>query len=98
MKLEWGKKIHCPACALPFYSMQKTSLTCPNCGNKFEISELNNKKASGIAMDEAAEADEKIALAGFEFMDEDADLDISDDADNLSDDEVMEDIKLVDEE
>ena len=98
MKLEWGKKIHCPACALPFYSMQKTSLICPNCGNKFEISELNSKKNSYVAMDEVAESDEKIALAGFEFIDEEADVDLGDGSDNLSDDEVIEDIKLVDEE
>ncbi|MDR0630901.1 MAG: FYDLN acid domain-containing protein [Holosporales bacterium] len=48
MKLEWGKKIHCPACMLPFYSLQRTSLLCPNCGNScgnsFLNSELNLRK------------------------------------------------------
>ena len=98
MKLEWGKKVYCPACALPFYSMQKTSLTCPNCGNKFEISDLVLKKGSNVAMDEVVDSDERIALSGFEFMDEEPDVSLVDETDDLSDDEVMEDIKLVDEE
>ncbi len=98
MKLEWGKKVYCPSCALPFYSMQKTSLVCPNCGNKFDISELHTKKTSNVAMDEITDTDEKIALSGFEFMEEEADVDVGDDSNELTDDEVMEDIKLVDEE
>lgn len=97
MKIEWGKKVNCPACALPFYSMQKTSLVCPNCGNNFELSELFSKKGTSIAMDEVVESDEKIALSGFGFM-EDDDVDLAEENDDISDGEVIDDIKLVDEE
>lgn len=76
MKLEWGKKVCCPKCATPFYSMKKTSLICPNCGHKFEISELTNKKNTKIARDEMVEYDEKIAVTDFGQMDEDAAVEI----------------------
>ncbi len=98
MKLEWGKKVYCPSCALPFYNMQKTSLECPNCGNKFDLSELNIKKGSHVAMDEVADMDDKIALSNFGFPDNDSDVDLVDEADDLSDKDVIDDIKLVDEE
>ena len=98
MKLEWGKKVCCPACASPFYSMQKTSLVCPKCANKFKITELTSKKSLNIAMDETAEADERIALSDFDLADDDADIDFVDEDENLSEDDVISDIKLVDEE
>lgn len=97
MKLEWGKKVYCPSCSVPFYSMQKSALTCPNCDNKFNVSDLTNKKAPSVVMDEAEEADERIALSGFEFL-EDESTDLVDDSDELADEEVIEDIKMVDEE
>jgi hypothetical protein len=35
MKLEWGKKVSCPACALRLYDLRASSITCPYCGNVF---------------------------------------------------------------
>lgn len=96
MKLEWGKKVYCPACTMPFYSMQKVSLICPNCGSKFELTDLVAKKGANIAMDEVVDTDDRIALPGFEFMDEHPDVGLGEDTDDLSSDEVMDDIKLVD--
>lgn len=97
MKLEWGKKINCLACALPFYSMQKTNLVCPSCGHKFDISELNTKKMASIPLDIDTEIDDKVALSSFGFTDNTDEIDLSDDSD-LTDKDVIEDIKLVDDE
>ena len=97
MKLEWGKKVNCLACAMPFYSMQKTTLVCPYCGHKFDISELNSKKLSVIPLDIDDEIDDKVALSGFGFEDSADDIDLTDDSD-LADKEVIEDIKLIDNE
>ncbi|MDR2667211.1 MAG: FYDLN acid domain-containing protein [Holosporales bacterium] len=100
MKLEWGKKIYCPACGLPFYDMQKTSLSCPNCGHKFSSVDLTVKKNSAIAMDEVPDIDDKNPLSNFEFEEEEeVDVGFVDDADDLSTkEEIMDEIKLVDEE
>lgn len=95
MKLEWGKKVNCPACALPFYTMQKTELECPSCGHEFNISELNTKKLNASPIE--PESDEKIALSSFEFEDNSEDIDLSEESD-LADKEVIEDIKLMDDE
>lgn len=96
MKLEWGKKVNCLACSMPFYSMQKTTLVCPNCGHKFDISELNTKKMTSIPLD-IEDLDEKVVLSSFGFSDNADDIDLSDDSD-LADKEVIEDIKLIDDE
>ncbi|MDR1391016.1 MAG: FYDLN acid domain-containing protein [Holosporales bacterium] len=97
MKLEWGKKIYCPACALPFYNMQKTSLVCPNCGNKFDILDLVSKKGDNVAMDEVIDLDEKIALSTFGF-EEEGDADFIDEGEKLSEkEEIIDDIQLFDE-
>lgn len=99
MKIEWGKKICCPACALPFYSMQKTSLECPSCGNKFDISSLSSKKSSIASMDEVVENDEQIVLEKFDLeenFDVDTENDTSTDDDELLDDEDVSKVVLVD--
>ena len=95
MKLEWGKKVNCPACALPFYSMQKSALTCPNCGNKFDISELNTKKLNTVSLDLEADFDDKIPLSDFVFDDSTDEIGLHETAD-LEDKEVLDDMKLVD--
>lgn len=97
MKLEWGKKVNCLACAMPFYSMQKTSLVCPYCGNKFDISELSAKKMAGQPLDIEEDIDDKAAFSNFGLSEEVDDIELDDDSD-LSDKEVIDDIKLVDEE
>ena len=93
MKLEYGKKIACPACALPFYDMQKSSLVCPNCNYSFDISEIKYKKVNNTAMDELDLDDKVVDIPGFEFND-----DVVVSADNVvdlgDDDDALEDIKI----
>lgn len=95
MKLEWGKKVNCPACALSFYSMQKTSLVCPHCGNKFDISELTSRKRTKIAMDETSDYDDNPVLSGFEDLSEETESSIEED-DDISASDVIKDMKFVD--
>jgi hypothetical protein len=100
MKLEWGKKIYCPFCALPFYDMQKASLSCPNCGHKFNATDLTVKKNNTIAMDEVSDIDDKNSLSSIEFEEEvEVGAVFADDTDDLSTkDGIIDEIKLVDEE
>ncbi|MDR1288843.1 MAG: FYDLN acid domain-containing protein [Holosporales bacterium] len=97
MKLEWGRKIGCPACALPFYDLRRSSVSCPHCGNSFEISDLHSKKGAVGAMDEV-EIDEKmVEIAGFDFPDEpDSGIDLTDDPGIITVGEDIEDVKIVD--
>ena len=95
MKAEWGKKVNCTACAMPFYSMKKTSLVCPYCGHKFEISDVTKKRNTKIAIDEIIEDDDKISLSRFNEDDEVEEINTSDD-DETSAKEVIGDMKLVD--
>ncbi|MBQ8651160.1 MAG: FYDLN acid domain-containing protein [Alphaproteobacteria bacterium] len=97
MKLEWGKKIHCPACALPFYDMQKKSVLCPNCGHKFESSLTLSKHKQNTVMDEVIDdEDDKVAISSFDFIEE-TDDDISGESEDIAVKSEIEDIKLVDE-
>lgn len=36
MKIEWGRKVTCPACVKHLYDMMKSVVTCPYCGYKFD--------------------------------------------------------------
>lgn len=92
MKLEFGKKIACPACALPFYDMQKTSLVCPSCGYTFDASEMKYKKTNNAAMDEIDLDDKVVDIPGFEFND---DVVSPDNVIELEDDDVpLDDMKI----
>jgi hypothetical protein len=94
MKLEWGRKVACPGCAIPFYDMQKTSLTCPACGGKFESNELRIRKGSDVSMDEAVVDDKISEIPSFEFVDDET-SDLSDGSSEIVPEEI-EDIKLID--
>ncbi|MDR0640733.1 MAG: FYDLN acid domain-containing protein [Holosporales bacterium] len=97
MKLEWGKKVSCPACALPFYDLRKTSLLCPNCGHSFVASDLRSKHAASITLDEV-EVDEKLNdVSVLDFPDEvEEHGDVVNAAVMISVGEDIEDIKVVD--
>ena len=95
MKAEWGKKVNCTACAMPFYSIKKTSLVCPYCGHKFEISEVSKKRYSKIAMDEICEDDEKISLSRFNEDEEAEEINTSND-DEATAKDAIGNMKLVD--
>lgn len=64
MKLEWGKKVSCPACAMHMYDLMKSPITCPHCGNVFEASDYKSRK-KGSAVDDVVKV-----VADFEFEDE----------------------------
>ncbi|MDR1234259.1 MAG: FYDLN acid domain-containing protein [Holosporales bacterium] len=95
MKLEWGKKVSCPVCALPFYDLRKSSLLCPNCGHSFIAADLRSKMANSVVMDTV---DEKLSdVSAFDFTDEVVEgSDISDESVIISVTDDMEDIKVVD--
>ncbi|MDR0942095.1 MAG: FYDLN acid domain-containing protein [Holosporales bacterium] len=97
MKLEWGRKICCPACSTHFYDLQKMSLVCPSCGNTFERSDLFAKKNSQAIIDETIDVDDDKGIADFGF-EEDTAEELSVNSDELSVKSEMEDIQLVDEE
>ncbi|MDR0744531.1 MAG: FYDLN acid domain-containing protein [Holosporales bacterium] len=80
MKIEWGKKICCPACALPFYDLWKTLLVCPYCGHTVNSSELLIKKTNAINIEEEANIDNnEMKLGGFEFENDEESSDMPDD-------------------
>ncbi|MDR3031487.1 MAG: FYDLN acid domain-containing protein [Holosporales bacterium] len=80
MKIEWGKKVSCPACSLAFYDLWKTALVCPYCGNTFDVADLISKKAHAINLEPEDDIDDKaIGLSGFEFESEVENSDIQDD-------------------
>ncbi len=81
MKLEWGKKVTCPACAMHFYDMMKSPAVCPHCGNTFDTMEIKSRRR----LDEKIEEDNM--NADFEFdVSSDDDIVMTDEADSLDDD------------
>ncbi len=44
-KDEWGVKRLCPSCSTRFYDLQNDPMTCPNCGNTFDLESLTAKKS-----------------------------------------------------
>ena len=77
MKIEWGKKVCCPACSLAFYDMGKHSLVCPYCQYAFDADALLSKgiesEPEEIEIEEGA-----IEMPGFEFENEVVPDDIQD--------------------
>lgn len=71
MKLEWGKKRACSACGLSFYDMMQKVLTCPNCGNVFEIVDPVHKQQAQNIIFEKLDIDDKIVdINSMNFSDE----------------------------
>ncbi|MDR2458772.1 MAG: FYDLN acid domain-containing protein [Holosporales bacterium] len=101
MKLEWGKKICCPACSLPFYDMQRVSVVCPNCGKTFEVVELFTKKSTrpAVETDVIDIEDDELVISDFAFEeDESENTTLSEDSNELLVKTEINDMKLVDEE
>jgi uncharacterized protein (TIGR02300 family) len=95
MKLEWGKKICCPACSLPFFDLQRTDILCPYCGSAFASSDLQSKKIVAEVLDDIALDDKLTEITGFDFPDEsDSEIDLSDDAEILSVGDDIEDVDI----
>ncbi|MBO7333239.1 MAG: TIGR02300 family protein [Alphaproteobacteria bacterium] len=108
-KPEWGTKRKCLGCGAFFYDMRQKKWTCPKCGKEMTIEDFkealaaNSKNASAVNvkdMDDDALID--VVKDGL-FEDTDEDLDILEDASDLSDDnhdmaEVMENVSIDDKE
>lgn len=86
MKLEWGKKVSCPACAMHLYDLMKTSVVCPYCGNTFEGNDYKLKK-KGTTLDESSKIN-----SDFEFEVEDLE---TDESVVLDGDEIENDIDVI---
>ncbi len=85
MKLEWGKKISCPGCAMPLYDLMRSTIVCPHCGMSFEEGELKLRKKNNISDDNAKN------VTDFEF---DSDLE-TDDTTVLEGDDMDNDIGVL---
>jgi uncharacterized protein (TIGR02300 family) len=68
MKLEWGRKISCPACALHLYDMMKNPIACPYCGNVFyDGNDAKSKRrttSTELEIDNTPDSDESVVLEG----------------------------------
>lgn len=108
-KPEWGIKRKCLGCGAFFYDMRQKKWTCPKCGKEMTIEDFkealaaNSKNVSVVSakdMDDDALMD--VVKDGL-FEGSDEDLDILEDASDLSDDnhdmaEVMENVSIDDKE
>ncbi len=87
---EWGVKRLCPHCATRFYDLQNDPMTCPACGEEFDLASLmdTGNKSAPKAKAKAAEAEEAevVDLEGDDII-----LDDSEDTDSSVDDELLED-------
>ncbi|MDR1333384.1 MAG: FYDLN acid domain-containing protein [Holosporales bacterium] len=100
MKLEWGRKVCCPSCTIPFYDLQRTSLVCPNCGSAFESSDLWAKKGLKLLAADVEEdvIDEELAISDFGFSEEETeDVELSEDSGEILVETGIDDIKRIDE-
>jgi uncharacterized protein (TIGR02300 family) len=99
MKLEWGRKICCPACSLPFYDMQRSSVVCPSCGRAFEALELFTRGPNQQVVDRNAVDVDVLVTTDFRFEeDESENSALAEDPNELLVKAEIDDMKLVDEE
>lgn len=85
MKLEWGKKVSCPACAMHLYDLMRNPIVCPYCGNIFEPDYKLKKKSSLV--DESAKVTQE-----FEFEEDNL---TEDDSAVLEGDDLESDIDVI---
>lgn len=80
VKLEWGTKRTCQSCSSRFYDLQKSPIVCPKCGATYEIitTSRRGRKAASKAVTED------------EVIDQDVELDNTDDDSLLDDDEDLD--------
>ena len=100
-KEEWGVKRLCPSCATRFYDLQNDPMTCPSCGNTFDLDSLLNKKTPRAADKKetvdtdqtpvADDAEEEVVLVDDD--DDDDDVEIGDDLLDDDDDDDTVDIE-----
>lgn len=95
-KDEWGVKRLCPSCSTRFYDLQNDPMTCPNCGNTFDVESLTAKKSptraekkepAAVVVAEAEEAE--VVLDDDTESEESNDVDIDDDLLEDDDDDTV---------
>ena len=105
-KEEWGVKRLCPNCSTRFYDLQNDPMTCPSCGNEFDLESLLDKKSGRAAEKKkvsdddktdddavvAADDDDAVVLDDDDSDDDAADVEIDDSL--LDDDDDDDDVPL----
>ncbi len=94
---EWGKKRTCPTCDTRFYDFNAEEVKCPKCGHVINPNEVWRKNAvkqvakkgkkSEAGIDEIDDIFQTEEDAGFDDVAKDEELNILEDASDLSDDE-----------
>lgn len=92
VKVAWGVKRTCQNCNSRFYDLQRSPITCPKCGNIYEV--LTTAKRS---RNRAAQETAKILPFGSEEELLGTDLDLDVDIEESMDDELLEDTSDLDE-
>ena len=109
-KPEWGMKRKCLGCGAFFYDMRQEKWTCPKCGKEMSLEDFKEAITASSRnipaintkdIDEDALINDVVKDGLFDAADED--LDILEDASDLSDDnhdmaEVMENVSIDDKE
>ncbi len=85
-KDEWGVKRACPHCGSRFYDLRNDPMTCPECGATFSLESLTVAKAKMLRPEKAKPEPMDIE----DLPDLDADDDVIDSDDDMSD-EILED-------
>ena len=85
-KDEWGVKRVCPHCGSRFYDLRHDPMTCPECGATFSVESLTVAKAKTLRPEKAKPEPMDIE----DLPDLDADDDVIDGDDDMSD-EILED-------
>lgn len=94
-KEEWGVKRLCPKCATRFYDLNSDPMTCPACGEEFDLASLLDNGSKGP--NSKAKPKEDVAEAEVVLDDDDVILDDDDSVDDdLLDDDDDDDVNLDD--
>lgn len=93
-KAEWGQKRICPSCNARYYDMKKNPPVCPSCGTVFDP-EVLLRARRGRSADKkipAAVAPEEIIEEIPVVEGEDGDDAVIEDAEELGEDDAVEDV------
>lgn len=94
-KEEWGVKRLCPKCATRFYDLNNDPMTCPACGEEFDLASLLDTGSKGP--NSKTKPKEDIVEAEVVLDDDDVILDDDDSVDDdLLDDDDDDDVNLDD--
>ncbi len=102
-KPDLGSKRQCESCGAKFFDLNKSPITCPKCGAIYQVSTAARTARAAVAEDEEAEADPVAADVVSLEEAEDADAKVaaaavSDDDIEIEDDDTVEDTFLEEEE